>query len=186
MVNRMVAPDSIDDFMSAPFTRASLGRGPGFRVLREEKEVIEEYEKAQRGKKKGRALAVSLLLMGIAYGCASPKRSEPAAASETAPMPPLPQAAMQSAGPMSALAISPPAPQRRVITFAWDNEPSASAAAWETGVQATTDFVTWKEVACIPYTTNPVVTITNDAPMAFYRAFNRIAEMPVKKVELSP
>lgn len=66
-----------------------------------------------------------------------------------------------------------PPPRRYEVTLAWNCVPRVDADSFVTGLEASTNLVTWQEVAVLPYTPQTIVTLTNRPPYEFYRAFNR-------------
>jgi hypothetical protein len=59
----------------------------------------------------------------------------------------------------------------------WSNAPAETAHLFVTGLQASTNLVSWREVARFPYTNAVVVVVvlTNRPAVEFYRAFNGLA-----------
>lgn len=110
-----------------------------------------------------------ILIIFALTSCAAPKVAKPI----HPPMPPLPWAAVQSKGDVPRLGELP-APRQARITLAWNCAPSPLAAYWVTGLEASTNFTNWQEVARIPYVINPRVTLTNRPPYEFYRAFTSV------------
>lgn len=106
------------------------------------------------------------LCVGLYFGCAKPSVQKL--------LPPLPSQTMFRATGLPAVAKLLP-PQQASISLGWDNAASPFSTNWETGLEGTTNFRNWVEVASLSYRTQAVVTLSNRPPeREFYRAFNRI------------
>lgn len=60
------------------------------------------------------------------------------------------------------------------VTLAWDNVPRADATNCVTGLECSTNLLTWKTVVVMPYVEHVLVTLSNRPPYEFYRAYNAI------------
>lgn len=118
------------------------------------------------------------ICLGLYYGCAKPTVQRV--------LPPLPSQTMfrtKGLPPVAKLLT----PQPSKITLGWDNSPSPFSTNWETGLEGTTNFRSWYEVASLSYTTQAVVALSNRPPeREFYRAFNRIKPSAAAGAMLPP
>lgn len=115
---------------------------------------------------KGQNGFAAVVSIAILFGCATPKIQNL--------LSPLPQTAVSGKKRLSAMEkLFTPLPAR--VTLGWNNAASPFSTNWETGLEGTTNFRDWYEVASLPYTTQAVVTLSNRPPdREFFRAFNRI------------
>lgn len=118
--------------------------------------------------------AFSIFLFG---GCTSEKhvgRSDEIIPSGN--LPPLPGDYVPGKALVSGVAKVSDALQPRVIV-AWSNEPSPWASNYFTGIQATSDFTNWSEVARVAYQPQGNTVLTNRPAMEFYRVYNAIGSL---------
>lgn len=108
-------------------------------------------------------LIFTAICAALYFGCAAPSIRKV--------LPPLPSQKMLWPQRLPAVAKFSEAQQAR-ITLAWDNAPISPAESYQTGLEGTTNFTNWYEVARLPYTTQAVVTLSNRPSREFFRAFN--------------